>query len=287
MLPHERIAYSPIPNRKKLALPGGARLAVWVIVNIEEWDPTQPMPRTVLTPPAGGSPMPDIPNWAWHEYGNRVGFWRMLEVFDDLGIKACIDINGSAIAPYMAIVEAAKARNWEFIGHGYTQKNLQKVEDERLDIRKTAEAIERATGTRPRGWLGPGLTETWNTPDILVEEGYDYVADWVLDDQPVTLKTKSGSIVNVPYTQECNDVAMMLIQHHPAREYRDRAIDQFEQLYHDARNQARVMALSVHPYIMGAPHRLRYFREALERIRNTRGVLFWTGAEIVDWYKGQ
>jgi peptidoglycan/xylan/chitin deacetylase (PgdA/CDA1 family) len=287
MLPHERIAYSPIPNRKKLALPGGARLAVWVIVNIEEWDPTQPMPRTVLTPPAGGSPMPDIPNWAWHEYGNRVGFWRMLEVFDDLGIKACIDINGSAIAPYMPIVEAAKARGWEFIGHGYTQKNLQKVEDERLDIRKTAEAIERATGTRPRGWLGPGLTETWNTPDILVEEGYDYVADWVLDDQPVTLKTKSGSIVNVPYTQECNDVAMMLIQHHPAREYRDRAIDQFEQLYHDARNQARVMALSVHPYIMGAPHRLRYFREALERIRNTRGVLFWTGAEIVDWYKGQ
>jgi peptidoglycan/xylan/chitin deacetylase (PgdA/CDA1 family) len=287
MLPHERIAYSPIAERKKLVLPGGARLAVWVIVNIEEWDPKQPMPRTVLTPPAGGSPMPDIPNWAWHEYGNRVGFWRMLEVFDDLAIPGCIDINGAAVAAYRPIVEAAKARGWEFIGHGFSQKNMQKVEDERLDIKKTTQAIARATGARPRGWLGPGLTETWETPDILAEEGYDYVADWVLDDQPVVLKTRSGTIVNVPYTQECNDVAMMLIQHHPAREYRDRAIDQFEQLWHDARNQARVMALSVHPYIIGAPHRLRYFREALEHIRRRREVVFMTGAQIVDWYKGQ
>jgi peptidoglycan/xylan/chitin deacetylase (PgdA/CDA1 family) len=164
---------------------------------------------------------------------------------------------------------------------------MQKVEDERLDIKKTTEAIQRATGARPRGWLGPGLTETWETPDILAEEGYDYVADWVLDDQPVTLKTRSGTIVNVPYTQECNDVAMMLIQHHPAREYRDRAIDQFEQLWRDARNQARVMALSVHPYIIGAPHRLRYFREALEHIRRRREVVFMTGAQIVDWYKAQ
>jgi peptidoglycan/xylan/chitin deacetylase (PgdA/CDA1 family) len=287
MLPHERIAYSPIPERKRLVLPGGARLAVWVIVNIEEWDPRQPMPRTVLTPPAGGSPMPDIPNWAWHEYGNRVGFWRMLEVFDELAIPGCIDINGSAVEPYRPIVDAAKARNWEFIGHGFSQRNMQKVEDERLDIRKTTEAIQRATGARPRGWLGPGLTETWETPDILAEEGYDYVADWVLDDQPVTLKTRSGSIVNVPYTQECNDVAMMLIQHHAAREYRDRAIDQFEQLWRDARSQARVMALSVHPYIIGAPHRLRYFREALAHIRRRREVVFMTGAQIVDWYKGQ
>jgi hypothetical protein len=287
MLPHERIAYSPITERKKLALPGGARLAVWVIVNVEEWDPTQPMPRTVLTPPAGGSPMPDVPNWAWHEYGNRVGFWRMLEVFDDLEVPACLAINGSAIAAYKPIAEAAHVRGWEFLGHGFTQRNMQKVEDERLDIRKTAEAIEGATGKRPRGWLGPGLTETWETPDILAEEGYDYVADWVLDDQPVTLKTRTGTIVNVPYTQECNDVAMMLIQHHKTSEYYDRAIDQFEQLHHDARNQARVMALVVHPYIMGAPHRLKYFKNALARIRSTRGVLFWTGAQIVDWYKGQ
>jgi peptidoglycan/xylan/chitin deacetylase (PgdA/CDA1 family) len=243
------------------------------------------MPRTVLTPPAGGSPMPDIPNWAWHEYGNRVGFWRMLEVFDALNVPAVLAINGSAIAGYGAIVEAAKQRNWEFIGHGFSQKNMQKVADEKADIEKTSAAIREVTGRNPRGWLGPGLTETWDTPDLLAEAGYDYVCDWVLDDQPVRLKTRGGkSIVNLPYTQECNDVAMMLIQHHKASEYRDRACDQFDQLYADAAGSARVMALVVHPYIMGAPHRLKYFRAALAHAGRHDGVLFWTGEQILDWY---
>ena len=285
MLPTERLAYSAIADRPALKLPGGARLAVWVIVNIEEWNAREPMPRTVLTPPAGGSPSPDIPNWAWHEYGNRVGFWRMLPVFDALKVRAVLAINGSAIGTYEPIARAARDRGWEFIGHGFTQKNMQKVADERDDIARTTEAIRAYIGRPPRGWLGPGLTETWETPDILVEQGYDYVCDWVLDDQPVVLKTRSGPIVNVPYTQECNDVAMMLIQHHKASEYRDRAIDQFEQLYADAEGSARVMALVVHPYIMGAPHRLRYFREALQHIAARPGVAFMTGEEILDWHR--
>ena len=287
MLPSERLAYSAIAERPPLALPNGARLAVWVIVNVEEWDIRQPMPRTVLTPPAGGSPMPDIPNWAWHEYGNRVGFWRMLEVLDEFRIPAALAINGSAIAAYAPIARAAHERSWEFMGHGFTQKNMQKVEDEAADIARTSEAIAGFTGRRPRGWLGPGLTETWDTPDLLVEAGYDYVCDWVLDDQPVVLKTRAGPIVNVPYTQECNDVAMMLIQHHKASEYADRAIDQFEQLAHDARNSARVMALVVHPYIMGAPHRLKYFRKAIAHIHGAGAVQFWTGEQILDWYKAE
>jgi len=285
MLPTERIAYSPISQRRKLPLPDGKRLAVWVIVNVEEWDPRQPMPRTVLTPPAGGVPTPDIPNWAWHEYGNRVGFWRMLEVFDDLSVPAALAINGSAITTYEPIARAALDRNWEFVGHGFTQKNMQKVENEADDIARTTQAIAAFTGAPPRGWLGPGLTETWETPDLLVEAGYDYVCDWVLDDEPTVLKTRAGEIVNIPYTQECNDVAMMLIQHHAAREYRDRAIDQFEQLHHDARESARVMALVVHPYIMGAPHRLRYFREALAHIGRRDDVAFMTGSQILDWFQ--
>ena len=284
MLPTDRIAYSAIDERPPLKLPGGARMAVWVIVNVEEWDPTQPMPRTVLTPPAGGSPMPDVPNWAWHEYGNRVGFWRFVEVFDAFAVPAVLAINGSALAAYPPIVRAAVERKWEFIGHGFTQRNLQTVKNERADIRKTREVILKATGKPPRGWLGPGLTETWETPDLLVEEGYDYVADWVLDDQPVWLKTRSKPILNMPYTQECNDVAMMLIQHHKASEYSDRALDQFEQIYADAAESARVMALVVHPYIMGAPHRLKYFRRVLEVIRNKSDVKFWTGGQIADWY---
>jgi len=257
---------------------------VWTIVNVEEWDIDQTMPRTVLTPPAGGAPMPDIPNWCWHEYGNRVGFWRMLEVLDRHEIRAVLAVNGTAIEAYAPITQAAVERKWEFIGHGYTQRNMQKVENEREDIARTSAAIAKAAGRPPRGWLGPGLTETWDTPDLLAEAGYDYVADWVLDDQPVVLKTRSKPIVNVPYTQECNDVAMMLIQHHPAQEYFQRAIDQFEQLYHDAADSARIMALVVHPYIMGAPHRLKYFRMVFERIRERSDVLFWTGEQILDWY---
>jgi peptidoglycan/xylan/chitin deacetylase (PgdA/CDA1 family) len=284
MLPTDRLAYSPIVSRAPLKLPGNARLVVWVIVNVEEWDIHQPMPRTVLTPPAGGTPSPDIPNWAWHEYGNRVGFWRLADVLDRCAIKASMAINGACIETYAQIAEAARSRGWEFVGHGYTQKNMQRVDDERAAIRATADAIARCTGRRPRGWLGPGLTETWETPDILAEEGYEYLCDWVLDDQPVVLQTRRGPIVSIPYTQECNDVAMMLIQHHPAREYRDRALDQFAELYDDARDSARVMALVVHPYIMGVPHRLRYFREALESMRERDDVLFWTGEAILDWY---
>jgi allantoinase len=242
------------------------------------------MPRTVLTPPAGGSPMPDIPNWCWHEYGNRVGFWRMLKVFDEFEIPAVLAINGCAIEAFPPIVKAAVERKWEFIGHGFTQRSMQKVDDERADIRKMREAVIAATGRPPRGWLGPGLTETWETPDILIEEGYEYVADWVLDDQPVWLKTRGQPIVGVPYTQECNDVAMMLIQHHKASEYCERAVDQFEQIYADAEGSARVMAIVIHPYIMGAPHRLKHFRRVFETIRRKPGVLFWTGEQILDWY---
>ena len=285
MKPLERIRYSPITERKPLRLPNGARMVVWTIVNVEEWDIDRPMPRTVLTPPAGGVPKPDIPNWAWHEYGNRVGFWRMLELLDELKVRASLAINGTAIRSYEAISRAALERSWEFMGHGYTQRNMQAVEDEREDIRKTTEEIRAFTGRAPRGWLGPGLTETWETPDILAEQGYDYVCDWVLDDQPVWLKTKSKPLVGVPYTQECNDVAMMLIQHHAAAEYAARAMDQFDQIYADSKDSARVMALVVHPYIMGAPHRLKYYRQALEHILEKKDVLVWTGEQIADWFR--
>jgi len=288
MKPRDRIKYSPISARPKLKLPGGARMAVWVIVNVEEWDIDQPMPRTVLTPPAGGSPSPDIPNWAWHEYGNRVGFWRMLEVFDQFQIPGVLAVNGSCLETYPEIAHAAMERKWEFLGHGFIQKNMQKVENELEAIQKTSDAIKKLSGKAPRGWLGPGLTETWETPDLLQENGYDYVCDWVLDDQPVRLKTRSGkTIMNIPYTQECNDVAMMLIQHHTAREYYDRAIDQFEQLYADSVDSARVMAIVIHPYIMGVPHRLKWFRKIFEQLSAKKDVVFWTGEQIHDWYKSE
>ena len=184
MLPTDRIAYSAITERPQLLLPDGARMAVWVIVNVEEWDPRAVMPRTVLTPPAGGSPMPDIPNWAWHEYGNRVGFWRFVQVFDALSIPAVLAINGSALAAYPAIVRAALEREWEFMGHGFTQRNMQKVEDERADIRKTREVANATLPYTLRianlGWQGavradPALAEGVNV--VAGEVVYMPVAD--------------------------------------------------------------------------------------------------------------
>jgi allantoinase len=285
MQPDERLEYSAIVDRPPPKLPDGARMIVWAIVNVEVWDSMNVMPRTVLTPPAGGAPIPDIPNWAWHEYGNRVGFWRIKDILDAHEVRATLALNGSVCTTYPRIAEAALESNWEFMGHGYSQKNMQKVDDERLDIQKTRDAIQNFTGKVPRGWLGPGLTETFETVDLLKEEGFEYVADWVLDDQPVELKTRAGNLVNVPYTQEINDVAMMLIQHHTASEYANRALDQFETLYEDSLKQPRVMAIVCHPYIVGVPHRIKYFRKIFETIRQKPGVLFWTGEQILDWYQ--
>ena len=159
--------------------------------------------------------MPDIPNWAWHEYGNRVGFWRFVEVFDALAIPAVLAINGSALAAYPPIVRAAHERNREFIGHGFTQRNMQKVEDERADIRKTRDAIAKAIGKPPRGWLGPGL-RVGRPPTFWLRRATTMWLTACSTNQPVWLKTRTRPIVNVPYTHECNDVAMMLIQHHKA-----------------------------------------------------------------------
>jgi allantoinase len=188
----------------------------------------------------------------------------MLEVFDELNIPAVLAINGSAIKSYEGISRTALDRGWAFMGHCFSQKNMQKVENEREDIVRTRDAIRAFVGRAPRGWLGPGLTETWETPDLLVEEGFDYVADWVLDDQPVRLKNAHET--DRQYTLHAS------------------AIDQFEQIYKDSLHSARVVALVVHPYIMGAPHRLRYFREALQHRRRRSDVLFWTGEPIHDWF---
>ena len=287
MLPSERLAYSPLVSRPKLALPNGKRVAVWLLVSIEEWDIHSPMPRTVNTPPAGGVPSPDIQNWTWHEYGNRVGFWRLTDVLDKLGLRASMAVNGVAVKTYEPICAAAKERNWEFIAHGYTQKNLQKVENERLDIQKTRDVIRAYTGKTPRGWVGPGLAETWDTPDILAEEGFDYVCDWVHDDQPTWLKTTTQPLMSMPFTQEINDIVIMLTQHHPAGEYKSRAIAQFDQLYEEGKDTARVMAMVVHPFIMGVAHRIRLLRETLEYMASKDGTVFMTPSEIYDWYVGE
>ncbi len=285
MKPSERIEYSAVVDRAPLKLPNGARVVVWPIINVENWEIEQPMARTVLSPPGGNAVVPDLPNWAWHEYGMRVGFWRLKAALDRFDVKATLSINASVCEHCPRLAGAARDAGWEFMAHGFVQTPMGLLEDQRAAIRETIETIERFTGRRPRGWLGPGLTETLETPDILAEEGIEYVADWVLDDQPCELRTRAGTLYTIPYTVELNDIPMMMIQHHKASELLDRTMDQFERLYAEGAENARVMAIAVHPYITGVPHRIAYYEEILERLAGRPGVVFWTGEQILDWYK--
>jgi allantoinase len=280
-----RLPYEPITQRPKLKLPDGKRVAVWTIVNVENWSPAGAMPRAVLSPPMGQPLLPDIPNWAWHEYGMRVGFWRFLEALSSRGLKASFAVNGTALSVYEPACRAALEAGWDFVGHGYIQRPMHKVEDQKKSIVDTVEAIRAFTGKAPRGWESPGLTETEDTLDLLAEAGIEYVCDWCLDDQPVTMQTGSGPIVSVPYSVEINDVVITAVQGHRSDEIYLRGVDQFDRLYQEGADNARVMAISIHPYLTGAPHRIKYLEMLYDHILSHPDVALMTGSEILDWYK--
>ncbi len=279
-----RAPYVPITSRAPFRLPDNARVAVWTIVNVETWNSNLPMPRTVLPPPAGGALLPDIPNWAWHEYGMRVGFWRFVETLGSRGLKASFAVNGAAIQQYEPVCRAARDAGWDFVGHGFVQRPMHKVEDQRDAIRRTIEAIAQFTGRPPRGWESPGLTETAGTLDWLAQAGIEYVLDWCLDDQPVRLATNTGSILSVPYSVEINDVVISAVQTHRSDEIFRRGVDQFDRLYREGATIPRIMAISIHPYLTGAPHRIKYLEQLYDHILGHEGVVHWTGSEILDWF---
>ena len=281
----ERVQYQAIVDRPKLMLPNRARVAVWVIVNVEEWSLERPMPRTVLSPPMGQPLLPDLPNWAWHEYGMRVGFWRILEALARRGIRATFAVNGNVCNSYPRVAGAARDAGWEFMGHGFVQRPMHHLDDQRRAIAHTMAAIEQFCGRRPVGWESPGLTETAETLDLLAEAGIQYVADWVLDDLPTELQTACGPVISVPYTVEINDIIVHAIQHLPSDALKKRATDQFDRLYREGSDNARVMAISAHPYLTGVPHRIRYFEELLDYVLQHSQAVIMTGAEIAEWYK--
>ena len=286
-LPKDRLPYSAIVDRPPLTLPGKARMVVWIIVNVEEWSIERAMPRTVLSPPMGQPLQPDLPNWAWHEYGMRVGFWRLLACLERFEARVTLAINGSVCQSYPRIAGAALEAGWEFMGHGYIQRPMHHLEDQPAAIAETIEAIRDFTGRAPRGWESPGLTETFETVDHLAAAGIEYVADWVLDDQPCEIASASGPVLSLPYTVETNDIPMMMLQHHSSEELSRRAIDQFDRLYGESEQITRVMAISLHPYITGVPHRIAYLEKLLAHVRAHPDVLIWTGEEILDWYRGE
>jgi len=284
-LPRERFDYSAIVDRPRWRLPRGARIAVWVVASVEEWDIEKPMARALLTPPQGVATVPDVPNWSWHEYGMRVGFWRLLEALGKRRIRATAAVNASVCRTYARVARAMCDAGWELAGHGVIQAAMHIVPDQRAAIRATMEILREFTGKKPKGWLGSGLAETWETVDFLAEEGFEYVADWVCDDQPFEIRTRAGALVSVPYTLELGDLPTMVVQHRSAREWAERVRGQFDRLYAEGVRQPRVMGLGVHAYISGAPHRIAYLESILDYMRKKKGVWFATGEEIYEWYR--
>jgi allantoinase len=287
MIPSERQPYSAIVDRPPLKLPDNGRIIVWTIVNLEVWDISRPMARQVIPSPGGQVLLPDVPNWSWHEYGMRVGVWRFFDLYKRLGIAPTLSLNARVCLDYERVAGQARDVGWEFMGHAFEQMPIHKIEDQAAIIARSLDTIEKFTGSRPIGWLGPGLTQTLDTPDILAGTGIKYIGDWVHDEEPTVIKTKNGPLVTLPYTVELNDIPVMILQHHESDYWKRRCCDQFDRLYQEGAARPRIMALAIHPYISGQPHRIKYLEEVYDRINAHSNVIHWNGAEIYKWYNEQ
>ncbi|MFZ4788065.1 MAG: polysaccharide deacetylase family protein [Beijerinckiaceae bacterium] len=285
MILTDRVPYQALIDRPKLTLPGNARVGLWIILNVEEWRIEKPMPRTVLPPPMGVPLLPDVPNWSWHEYGMRAGFWRQFEALTSRDIPTTLAINGHVCKSYPRVASAAREAGFEFMGHGYLQGPMHKLDNQDDAIARTVEALAQFTGKPPRSWESPGLTETDETLDLLRKHGIEYVADWVIDDLPQEIDTAHGVITTIPYTVEMNDITVYALQQHESDVFLKRGIDHFDRLYREGADNARIMALSIHPYITGVPHRIRYLEELLDYIIGHEGVALMTASDIGDWYR--
>jgi allantoinase len=282
--PRERLDYLPIDCRPPLRFPEGIRLVLWPVLALENWDIERAMARTVIPPPQGQPLLPDVPNWTWHEYGMRVGFWRLQGMFSRLGIAPTVTLNSSVCGDYPAVVEACLERGWELNAHGVEQIPMHKLPDQRAAIVQAIDTLERFSGKRPRGWFGPGLTQTYETIDYLAEAGIEYIGDWVLDDEPVTLRTTARPIVALPYNFEQHDIVLMALQHQSSAMLYERTLDAFEVLYAESDDRAKILAIACHPYLSGVPHRIGHVERTFEALLSRRGVAAWDGARILDWY---
>jgi peptidoglycan/xylan/chitin deacetylase (PgdA/CDA1 family) len=243
------------------------------------------MARQVLPAPTGAVLLPDVPNWSWHEYGMRVGFWRFHALYERLGIRPTAAINARVCVDYPRVAQACRDAGWEFMGHSYEQGPIHLEKDQPGMIARSLDTIEKFAGKRPVGWLGPGLTQTLATPEHLASAGIRYIGDWVYDDEPTEIQTTHGPLVTLPYTVECNDIPMMIVQHHEAAYWRQKCIDTFDRYYQEGASRAKVMAIAIHPYITGQPFRIRYLEEVYEHIARHSDVVHWNGLQLLDWYR--
>jgi peptidoglycan/xylan/chitin deacetylase (PgdA/CDA1 family) len=277
--------YVPITHRPKIRWPNGARLAVWVIPNIEFFSLKHGFAGQ---PWEAKAPAPSVRAWAQRDYGNRVGIWRIMKLLAGYGIRASATVNSDICDYHPQIIEEAVKRGWELLGHNKT--NPQRLgalppQEERELIFHVLDRIQRASGTRPVGWLGAALAESWNTLDYLIEGGCEYVADWVNDDQPYLMEVGGKQIVSIPYSYEINDSPHLQYRFGTSDEFEGMIKRQFDVLYRESEASGRVMAICLHPFLIGVPHRIDSLDRAFAHIASHSGVWFATGAEIVRHYR--
>lgn len=282
---HDRLPYSPIIDREPIVWPGGARLALWVVPNIEHYEY---LPPKQAVDPYPRTPHPDVRKFAYHDYGNRVGFWRMLEVLDRYEINCTVSLNVAVLDHYPEIADAMARRQWAYMSHGlYNTRYLTGMtrQEESRFIETCNRVLERHTGKRFGGMLGPNITGNSWTIDLLADAGMRYHADWVHDERPTPLLTACGSrCVALPYTYELNDAPLLMRSHVEGADYADRCIAQFDVVYRDAARGGRLMCLSLHPFAIGQPHRVRHLDRVLAHIRGHDGVWVATADDIVEHY---
>jgi peptidoglycan/xylan/chitin deacetylase (PgdA/CDA1 family) len=280
--------WSPIGQRKPLTWPDNARVALAVIVNLEHWD--WQLPPDAPNAPAGPF-RPDLANFSQHEYGNRVGVFRILTMLDKYGIKPIIAMDKAVAEHYPYLAQECVKRNLEVIAHGETARRpiyaAMSPAVERAYIHDCIEAVTKATGTRPVGWLGPDFQETMNTPALLAAEGIRYVCDWANDEQPYRMKVAEGELFALNLDYDFDDVYIHMNGRRLIDEYRQILQDAFDRLYSDGSQSGRLMVINVHPWVVGWPWRSRYLDRALAYITGHSGVWKASGTEIVDWYKAR
>ena len=272
-------SYIPVNKRPKLKWPNGARIAVWVIPNVESFALNEKI--------VGDRKIPEVQAFSQRDYGARIGIFRIMDIMSQRKIRGSVTLNSEVCDVYPDIVQDATALRWEFIGHN--QSNTRRLHDipphtEPSVIHDALDKIATFTGSRPRGWLGSGLSETWNTLDHLANEGIEYVCDWVNDDQPYYMNVNGYQMINLPYTSEINDLPQFRLGR-SNEEFDAMAKAAFDRLYLEGKDSARVMAIAIHPFVIGVSHRIWVLESILDYISSHDGVWFATGSEIVDAWK--
>lgn len=283
---HQRYDFSALPDRPVFDWPGGARLAVYIGMNVECFAFGEGLGASL----APGGPEPDVLNYAWRDYGNRAGIWRMLDLFDELSLPTTALVNSAMYDHAPRVIEAFRARGDEIAGHGRTNAERQgdlAETDEALLIREATDRITAEEGRHPKGWLGPWISESRVTPDLLQEAGYDYLLDWCHDDQPTWMRTRRGRILAVPYPQELNDIPQIVGRKREGAEFADMILDGFEVMLAESRDRPLVMGIALHAYLMGQPHRMKHLARALRSMVDAADERVWfaTAGAINDHYR--